>query len=250
MNLQRITALVKKELKKVIRDPTTLFTIIFLPVILVLAFGLSLSKIPSSANPGQSIFEVMLPGVYGFTCVYLIMTVAIAFVDDRNQGLIKRINTTRTTSGEFIGSHIISNILLALLQVAIITVLSVILGVSFNPTGFLFAFVFIGLLSLCSIGFGLICATFAKTSGAASGIASMIMVPQLILGTWLLTLVPTTQVAAMFFPIYYATNSIDMLFRGVPLTEITIWINLVVLAIYSIVILIIGIKLFKRYGNE
>jgi ABC-type transport system involved in multi-copper enzyme maturation permease subunit len=40
-----------------------------------------------------------------------------------------------------------------------------------------------------------------------------------------------------------------MIFNGVPLTEITIWINLIALAIYSIVIVIIGTVIFKRFGK-
>jgi len=248
MNLQRTMALLKLELKKLIRDPTFLFSLILLPVILTLAFGLAMSGIPTASNPEVSIFEFMVPGIYGFTSVYIVMTVAMAFTDYRKEGLLDRINTTPTTSSEFMGSHVIANILISLLQVAIITVLALILGFRIRSAGFLLAFAFVGFLALSSVGFGLISATFAKSSGAAVGVSMIFFMPQMLFGTWI-PMSEATQIVGMFFPIYYSTSSIQMILNGVPLTEITIWINLVVLAIYGVVIVIIGTVLFKRFGK-
>jgi len=59
----------------------------------------------------------------------------------------------------------------------------------------------------------------------------------------------STRLIAMFLPSHYATDSLKMIFMGTPLTEITIWTNLAVLAILSIVIVIVGIQLFKRFGK-
>jgi len=247
MNLQRTMALLKLELKKMIRDPTYLFSLIILPIILTLTFGLALSDTPTS-TPGVSVFDFMIPGIYGFTCVYIVMTVAMAFTDYRKDGLLDRMNTTPTTSGEFMGSHVIANILISLLQVIIITVLAIILGFNIESAGFFLAFAFVGFLALSSVGFGLISATFAKSSGAAVGVSMIFFMPQMLLGTWIL-MSDATQVIGMFFPIYYSTNSIQMIFNGVPLTEITIWINLGVLAIYSIVIVIVGTVIFNRFGK-
>ncbi len=253
MNLQRTMALLKIELKKVIREPVILFISILFPVALTLLMGLALSGLASSSVPGYSVFDTMVPGLFGYACIWITMTVATTFVDDRELGLLKRINTTRTTSGEFMVSHIISNTLISLLQVAIVAVLSFVLG--FRPeggiSGFLLAFVFIGFLSICSVGFGLITATIAKNSGAASGVAMIFILPQMLFGSagMGIPVMESTQLIAMFLPSYYATNSLKMIFRGTPLTEITIWTNLGVLAILSIVIVIVGIQLFKRFGK-
>ena len=48
MKLQRVTALVKKELKKTIREPAVLFMIFLFPVIFVFAFGASLGGVGGS----------------------------------------------------------------------------------------------------------------------------------------------------------------------------------------------------------
>ena len=253
MNLQRTMALLKIELKKVIREPVILFISILFPVALTLLLGFALSGLASSSVPGYSVFDTMVPGLFGYACIWITMTVATTFVDDRELGLLKRINTTRTTSGEFMVSHIISNTLISLLQVAIVAVLSFVLG--FRPeggiSGFLLAFVFIGFLSICSVGFGLITATIAKNSGAASGVAMIFILPQMLFGSagMGIPVMESTQLIAMFLPSYYATNSLEMIFRGTPSAEITILTNLGVLAILSIVIVIVGIQLFKRFGK-
>jgi len=45
MNFQRVFALVKKDLRKMISEPATLFMIILFPVVLTLAFGVSFGAI-------------------------------------------------------------------------------------------------------------------------------------------------------------------------------------------------------------
>ena len=63
-----------------------------------------------------------------------------------------------------------------------------------------------------------------------------------------------TQIVGMFFPIYYSTSSIQMIFNGVPLTEITIWINLGFLAVSCIVFpelnVTIQLKLILQLGEN
>ena len=249
MKKQRISALVIMELRKMIREPAYLFLMILFPAMLALAFGLGFSSIPS-AVAGISQFTFMVPGLFSYACIFIIMTVAQSFADDREQGLLKRINVTPTTSGEFMGSHIISNTLLSLLQVFIVACMTFIMG--FNPSGgivgFLWAFVFVGILSICSVGLGLITATISKNSGTATGLAFIFILPQMFFGTFM-PLTDTTRPIAMFLPSYYVTDSLTKIFNGNFLTEPSIWINLLIVTIISFVIIIIGIQLFKKYGK-
>ncbi|MFX0100582.1 MAG: ABC transporter permease, partial [Candidatus Hodarchaeota archaeon] len=48
MNLQRIFALIKKDVKKTFREPALLFLIILFPLVLTLAFGLAFGAIGTS----------------------------------------------------------------------------------------------------------------------------------------------------------------------------------------------------------
>jgi ABC-2 type transport system permease protein len=251
MNVLRILALVKMELKKIIREPAYLFLMILFPAALTLVFGLAFGTLDTGI-PGVNQFDMMTPGLFAYACIFIIMIVAQSFTDDREQGLLKRISLTPTTSSEFMSSHIISNTILSIVQVVIVAVCSVLIG--FRPEGsifgFLIAFMFMIILSICSVGFGLICSTIAKSSGTATALSFIFILPQMFFGTFI-PLTETTRVIAYFLPSYYATESLSMiLIEGISLTDLSIWINLGILSILSILIILLGILIFKRYGNK
>jgi ABC-2 type transport system permease protein len=250
MNIQRIVALVKMELKKLIREPATLFLIVIFPAMLTLVFGLGFGEM-ESATPGVSQFDVMVPGLYAFVCIFIIMTVAQTFSEDREKGLLRRMNTTPLTSGEFMGSHILTNTLISVMQVIIVVVLSFLMGYrqSGGAGGLAIAFIFMIFLSVSSVGLGLITATIAKTPGAATGIAFIFIMPQMFLGTYIVPSTSTTAIISMFLPSAYVTDGIVMLFNGDLLNPL-VWIKLVTVILISVVIVIAGILLFKKYGNK
>jgi ABC-2 type transport system permease protein len=249
MNMHRVLALVKMQLKKIIREPAYLFLMILFPAALTFVFGLTFGFVDSGI-PGETQFDVMAPGLFAYACIFIIMIVAQSFADDREQGLLKRINVTPTTSTEFMGSYIISNTLLSIIQVLIVTGCALIIGFQpiGGPGGFLFAYIFIVLLSICSVGFGLITATVSKSSGTATGLSFIFILPQMFFGTFV-PLNEATRIIAFFLPSYYATDALTLLFRGGSILDLTIWIDLGILAIMAFVIIVIGILLFKKYSK-
>jgi ABC-2 type transport system permease protein len=250
MNLVRFNALVEMELKKILREPAYLFLMLLFPAILTLSFGLAFSSVPSGV-PGVSQFELMVPGLFAYACIFIIMTVAQTFSDDRKNGLLKRINTTPTSSSEFMGSYVVSSTLLVLLQVVIVAVLTSLLG--FQPQsdafGIALAFGFMIFLAICSVGFGLITATVAKTSSSATGLSFIFILPQMFFGTFV-PINDATASIAKILPSYYVTTSLELIFNGASLTDPTIWFNLMVVAVSGVAIVLLGIVLFKKYGKS
>jgi len=245
--MQRVLALVKMELLKLIREPANLFLNLLFPAILALVFGLAFGGI---GGGDSSLFDSMVPGLFAYACIFIIMTVSMSFTDDREKGLLKRINVTPTTSTQFIGSHIITNMLIAVIQLAIVFLLSLLMG--FQPIvdvfGVIMAFIFMLFLSLCSVGLGLITATIAKSAGAATGISFIFILPQMFFGTFM-PLTDVTRVISVFLPSYYVTNAIDTIFKGVSPFAVEILMQLGTIALMSVVIVILGIFLFKKYGK-
>jgi ABC-type multidrug transport system permease subunit len=242
--IQRVFALVKMQLLKLIREPAILFLNLLFPAVLTIVFALSFGG-------GESvIFTLMAPGLFGYACIFLIMTVAMSFTDDREQGLLKRINVTPTTSTQFIGSYIITNMMIAAIQVAIVFLLSLLMGYRPNVDvfGVIMAFLFMLLLSLCSVGLGLITATIAKSAGAATGLSFIFILPQMFFGTFI-EVTDITRGIAAFLPSYYVTEAIKAIFNGLSPFAVDILIQLGIIALMSIVIVILGIILFKKYGK-
>jgi ABC-2 type transport system permease protein len=198
-------------------------------------------------------FDYMAPGIFAYAAIFLTMTVAQSFTTDRANGLLRRINTTPTTPSEFMTSQAISNMVAALIQVALVFAMAYLVG--YRPSGdavsLALAFVIMSVFALCNVGFGLITATLAKSPGAATGIAFVFIMPQMFLGTFVgFALSPSAQAAGKFVPSYYVTDALTSLFlRGAPVSSPTILLDLSVVSICSIVALLFGILLFGKYGK-
>jgi len=201
-----------------------------------------------------TMFDYMAPGISAFAAIFLIMNVAQSFTEGRERGLLRRINTTPTTPAEFMTSHAISNMLLALTQVALTFTTAYLVG--YRPLGdfssFAMAFAITSIFALCCVGFGLITATISKSSGAATGIAFLFILPQMMLGTYVSAgLSGSMKDAGRFVPSYYVTDALtSLLLRGAPVTSPTILTDLTIVSSTSLIVLLLGVLLFKKYGKS
>ncbi len=246
MNTQRILALMKMELYKILREPAYLFLMILFPAVLTITFGFAFGD----PELGMS-FNLMAPGLFAYACIFIIMTVAQSFADFREQGLLRRLNTTPMSSTDFMFSNILSNMIISTLQVVIVFVLALLFGFRSNSdiVGILLAFLLMALFSLSSVGLGLITASVSKSAGTATGLSFIFILPQMFFGTFI-PITDTTRPIAMFLPSYYATDALTSIFNGASLTSANILIDFAFISIVSIVIVIIGILLFKKSGNK
>jgi ABC-type multidrug transport system permease subunit len=194
-------------------------------------------------------FDLMVPGMFAFAAIFLTMIVAENFVEERTEGILRRIQVTPTSSTDVIISSVIANMITAVLQIAIIFIMANLMG--FRPLtdvgGYTFAFVIVLLLALCNIGFGLITASLAKTPGAATGISFVFILPQMFLGTF----VPVPDIVGRLVPSYYATDALTSIFlRGAAITSEKVLFDLVVMISLACIVIIAGIIIFSKFGRE
>jgi ABC-2 type transport system permease protein len=198
-----------------------------------------------------SAFDFMAPGMFTFASIFLIMMVGQAFAQDRENGMMKRIRISPTTSTEFMLSQVLSYMGIALIQAAIVFAMTYALG--FRPnigaSVYVFAFVLVLIFSVSNVGFGLITATVAKSSGAATGLSFLFVMPQLFLGTFVgASLSSGAQIAGKFVPSYYVTDALTSLFlRGAVLGSVTVLLDLAVVSVSCVAILALGIVLYAKY---
>jgi ABC-type multidrug transport system permease subunit len=248
MKTQKMFALVTVELKKLYRDPMSLVVMVLMPVSLTLVFYFTMRDLPTWWLEGASHFEFLVPGAMGFAVIYMGMMVALALNEYREAGLLKRLQTTPTSPLEYMGSLIIANMFIAVFQGLIVLLLSVVLG--FQPQGGFLGLVitslFLGMLAITAVGLALITATIAKSSGAASGLSMVFILPMMIFGTWLAAFNEQTIAMARFTPNFYVTESLTRIFHGASLSDGIVWKNFLILTIISLVIVVTGIQLFKK----
>ena len=232
------------ELKKLIRQPAHLFLSLLFPAILTVTFGF----VFGDPELGMDL-NVLIPGLISYAVIFIIMTVAQSFSTERQEGLLKRMKTTQMTSGEFMGSQIITNMMLASLQVIVVFVIAALTG--FRPksgvNGIFLAFPVIALFSLSSVGLGLITATVSKNPETATGISFVFILPQMFLGTFI-PITDTTRQIAQFIPSYYVVDALTLIFGG-DWTNANILLDVSVISIVSVIIVAIGIMLFHKFGK-
>jgi len=252
MNVQRIGALVVVELKKLYRDPMSLSVMLLMPVGLTLIFYFALSGITNDYYPvpGMNHFEYLLPGVMGYAVIYMGMMVALTLCEYRKDGLLNRVDTTPVSPSAYLGSHIIANMIIATFQGLVVLLVARLLG--YVPlgglVGLVLASVFLALLAVTVVGFGLIVAAVAKDSGAASGLSVIFIVPMMMFGALLAVFNESTRTIAKFTPNYYVSDSLSIIFHQGSISDPAIWQNLLSLAIISLVVVVAGIQLFKKIG--
>jgi len=244
VTLQSLVALTKMELKKLVRQPANLFLNLLFPAVLTIVFILTFAD----PEMGMSINSVV-PGLIVYAVIFVIMTIAQSFSTERQEGLLKRLSTTPMTSSEFMGSQIITHMLISFLQVLVVFTLAFLLG--FRPDssiqGILVALPVTAVFSLSSVGLGLITATVSKSPEAATGVSFVFILPQMFFGTFM-PITSTTQQIAKFIPSYYLLDALKMIFEG-DWVNTNIFLDLGVISIVSVAIVLIGILLFQKYGS-
>lgn len=192
-------------------------------------------------------FDYMAPGLFAYAAIFVTMIVAQAFTEEREKGLLKRIDTTPASASDIFASQILANLTTGVLQVIVVLLVASLMG--FNPQGGVagvgLAFILVLLLVLCNIGFGLITSSIAKSSGAATGISFLFILPQMFLGSF----VPAPESVARIVPSYYVTDALTSIFlRGAPVSSPTILLDLLAIAIFGFATIIVGILVYKRFG--
>jgi ABC-2 type transport system permease protein len=214
--------------------------------------SLGTSQVATSAH--LTTFDYMTPGIITFAAIFFIMIVGQSFALDREKGLLRRMNTTPMRASEFILSNVLSNMVIAVLQLGLVAALITVLGFHSAATyeGIALAFILVVIFSVCSVGFGLITAAVAKNPGQATMIAFAFIMPQMFLGTFVsANLSGAAQSLGAFFPAYYVTDGLNgILLRGLSIANGSILLDLAVVAAFSIAALIAGVALFQRYGNR
>ncbi len=198
-----------------------------------------------------STLDFIAPGMFTFASIFLIMMVAQSFTQDKENGMMKRIRISPITPTEFMSSQVLSYMAIALIQASLVFAMTYVMG--FKPavgiTSYIFAFILVLVFSVSNVGFGLITATVAKSSSAATGLSFLFVLPQLFLGTFVgASLSGGAQIIGKFIPSYYVTDALTSLFlRGAPLTSTTILLDFTVVSVSCIGILIAGIVLYAKY---
>ncbi|MBV6399908.1 MAG: hypothetical protein CNIPEHKO_00188 [Anaerolineales bacterium] len=237
--MKRFLILTKAMTLMHLRNGYVLFWNFAFPILLMVIYGAIMSQLMDYMTPGVIVLNALSFGLVSSSTMMLEM---------REKGVLRRLQATPLPAVEMIGSYLLVNIVIGVLQSTLIIIAGVLLyKVPLSATGLLLAYpmILIGLLAFMALG-GIISGVSAK-SGSATAIGMTIyfllmfisdmIFPLDMLPTWLQNVVP-------YLPAY----PVAQLVRSAML-EATLdpkWLSqLLLLAVYGIAATFIAAKLFR-----
>ncbi len=200
-------------------------------------------------NPDLVDIWLLLPGLVGVILQTLGITqAALIVVRDRELGTIEPILATPARPVELILSKMIPLLVLCLLAMAIVVGIGVFwFGVPFR--GSLFLYFWVGLLFIAScLGLGLLISVGSQTQMEATTNGFLFMILGMLFSGFMYptsAMPPALQWIADFVPVtYFIRISRGIFTKGVGLSFV--WSDVLVLFIYTVVVVIIAGKSFKR----
>ncbi len=237
--MKRFLILTKAMTLMHLRNGYVLFWNFAFPILLMVIYGAIMSQLMDYMTPGVIVLNALSFGLVSSSTMMLEM---------REKGVLRRLQATPLPAVEMIGSYLLVNIVIGVLQSTLIIIAGVLLyKVPLSATGLLLAYpmILIGLLAFMALG-GIISGVSAK-SGSATAIGMTIyfllmfisdmIFPLDMLPAWLQNVVP-------YLPAY----PVAQLVRSAML-EATLdpkWLSqLLLLAVYGIAATFIAAKLFR-----
>lgn len=188
-----------------------------------------------------------VPSILAMALMQLGIFAAIPLVQQREKGILKRLNTTPLPRWALVGSNILVRLLIATAQTLIIVGIGVVvLGVEITGNPLVIAgFVVVGALTFTSIGY--VIASFARTEEAANGMTSVIQFPLMFLSGifFPLEVMPEwLRGVATFLPLTYLGDALrQSMVGGTPFAPIGV--DALVLVGWLVVTLAVSARFFR-----
>lgn len=218
--------------------------------LLIAAFAGSDQQLRQNLVQGDEVryLDWVIPGVIAMNMMWgALFGIGYVIVRYRKMGVLKRLRATPVTSVEFLSAQIMSRLWL-LLVVNVLIYIGMDFFVDFRMDGsYLDLFIVFTLGCICLICCGLVIAARISSEEVANGLLNLISWPMMFLsGIWfsLEGAHPWMQKFALILPLTHVTAAARaIMIDGASLAQVAD--HLLVLGVTSIVLLVIGAKIFR-----
>lgn len=235
----RILNFAKRNFKELIRDPLSLIFAIILPLFLLFIF--QQFDIPNDSYKIENFTAGII--VFGFS--FITLFVAMLISKDRSTSLLIRLGMSPMKPVEYILGYILSLIPIILMQDILFFILACFMGLSFS-INIIFGILISIIIAILFIAIGILIGSMFSEK-ASSGISSIIV--QLVCFTSGMYF-PKEMLGEVFGEIceYLPFESAVIIIKGIMNNDLDLikFRNIIVFSIYTIVILVLSIIVFKR----
>jgi ABC-2 type transport system permease protein len=244
--MKRFLVLTKAMTLMHLRNRPTLFWNLVFPVFLLVIYSQVFGRMDVA---GVDYMAWVLPGVVVFNILaFGLLGSGTIMVDMREKGILRRLQASPVPAGQLVGSYVLVNVIIALLQSTILVVFTAVVFRTPLPLGGVLRslpMVVLGILSFVALG--QFVSGVAATGGAAMAIGQILNFSQMFVADMIMPvdMMPDwIQKVATYLPAYATVHLVRP-----PLLEGSfgpdLWRNLLIAGAYTLVAGVVAARLFR-----
>lgn len=249
-NLQTIYVMWLREMKRFLRAKSRVIGTLAMPFffLLMMGYGLGSGFNLAGMPQGADYLDFLVPGIIGMTMLFTSIFTGISVLWDKEFGFLKEIMVAPVSRTSIVLGRIAGGATTALIQGILILLISLAMGFTIvDPLGIVLTFLFMLLIGIGFIGFGVAIASVMKDTQGFSLIMQFIVFPTFLLsGAFFpITNFPSwLRVIAYINPLTYGVDGLRASLIG--FSQFSIFLDLIVLLIFGLVMVALGSYFFGK----
>ncbi|MHA1339249.1 MAG: ABC transporter permease [Promethearchaeota archaeon] len=239
-----------RELLKWTRKRIELMASLMQPIFWLLIFGSGLG-VSMADIPGNDFLKYLAPGVICQTILFSAFFNGVSILMDKEFGFLKEILVSPVKRRTILLGKLFGGSTIAFIQGSITFILAIILGVNFTSlSNILLGFLMMFVISLTFMSMGLVIATKIKEIESFQKLSRFTTMPMWFLsgGFYPMANIPIwLKFLVHINPLTYGVDLMRTLLINV--SQIPIWIDLIVLFGFIGIMLVLGTKMFNKSEN-
>lgn len=217
--LYDIQSMFTRAITKAVRNPILLFINLFTPLLFLLLFSQLLQKLGTFLGPTGSYLTYLTPGILVLNAVTGSFQSGMSIVNDINSGFLQKTLLTPINRAAILLGRLMADILVLLLQSAIIISVAALLGLGVvtGVSGLLLIFVTVAFFGLAWSGLLLTVGLATRKAETVSAVGNLLVFPLLFISSALFPVAIMPQWArdvSNYNPLTYVANVIRDLIQG------------------------------------
>ena len=245
--MKRLFALIKRNLKEILRDPLSLIFMLAMPLLMEVLFYFIFHNMTA-----QFEMKYLAPGIVVFAQAFLSLFAGILIAMDRGSAFLTRLYVSRAKAPEFILGYALSLLPIALAQSILFFLVGGLIDHSLFSVGMIYGILLSLVPSFFFIGLGILLGSLCNEK-SIGGVASILIMGQSLLsGMWFPPegLGEGVLIAMRVLPFKNATDLLQGGFMGYASAFHDFWRPLLILLTYAVVVFVVAVFVFKRKMQE
>ena len=238
-----------REMKRFLRAKSRVIGTLAMPFFFLIAFGFGMGRgFSFPGMPQMNYLNFLVPGIIGMTMLFNSMFAGISVLWDREFGFLKEILVAPVKRFAIVLGRIAGGITTALIQGILILIISILMGFKIlNPFGIILAIIFMILIGVGFISFGIAIASMIEDTQGFSLIMQFIIFPIFLLSG---AFFPVTNFPGWLRPIVLIdplTYGVDGLRASlIGFSQFPLILDLTILLIFGLLMVALGSWLFNK----